>query len=296
MKTREVIQPELTTSFPTDNWIAVADKPNEWLTLAPGRYCKTHTEIAGSTPSWGSSRDPGYWMRLAKCCSGTANMLGRYIRLEYNHPEWLNLAEIAVYPHESGSGNLITPDTTVTKSSGYNGDTYPGKNFVDGSNGTFVCTSGYDVPWIEVDMGSINPIYRIVITNRDKNECPVCLPRVLGTKLIIMDNNRNILYTSDPIAISSQTYTWFPPEKAVYSDLSLDDGPRNRQTAYGDNGSVSCDRYCGGIGGRPWNGELPESWNGARCAGYDPDIGGCYTTFSRPGAGCVCEPTGTGWK
>jgi hypothetical protein len=300
-KTREVIQPELTTSFPTDNWIAVADKPNEWLSLTtnaqnPGRYCKTHTEVAGSTPGWGSSNAPGSWMRLAKCCAGTANMLGRYIRLEYNHPECLNLAEIAVYADEASSDNRITTETAVTKSSGYSGDVAPSKNFVDGSNGTIVHSSCFDVPWIEVDMGSTTPMFRIVITNRDKNECPVCLPRVLGTKLIIMDNNRNQLYISDPIAIASQTYTWFPPETAVYSDLPLSSGPRPRQTAYGNNGSVSCDRYCGGIGGRPWNGELPESWNGARCAGYAPDIGGCYNTFSRPGAGCVCEPTGTGWK
>ena len=298
-KTREVIQPELTTSFPTDNWIAVADKPNEWLTLAtnaqiPGRYCKTHTEVAGSTPNWGSSREPGPWMRLAKCCAGTANMLGRYIRLQYNSTDYLNLAEIAVYPNESVSGNLITPDTAVTKSSGVN--YYPAKHFVDGIQNNFTHTDLEKNPWIEVDMGSTTPMYRIVITNRDKNECPVCLPRVLGAKLIIMDNNRNTLYTSDPIAISSQTYTWFPPETAVYSDLPLGDGPRQRQIAYGDDGSVSCDRYCGGLGGRPWNGELPQSWNGARCAGYAPDIGGCYTTFSRSGAGCVCEPTGTGWK
>lgn len=291
-KTREVIQPELTTSFPTDNWIAVADKPNEWLTFTPGRYCKTHTEVAGSTPSWGSSREPGQWMRLAKCCAGTANMLGRYIRLEYNRRECLNLAQIAVYPSESVSDNLITPNTVVTKPSSWGNDYFPTRNFVDGVGNSFVHTSCGDVPWIEVDMGSITPMFRIVVTNR--KDC--CAERILGTKLVILNEKRERIYTSDPIAISSQTYTWFPPETAVYSDLPLGDGPRRRQVAYGDNGSVSCDRYCGGIGGKPWNGELPESWNGARCAGYAPDIGGCYTTFSRSGAGCVCEPTGTGWK
>jgi len=296
-KTREVIQPELTTSFPTDNWIAVADKSNEWLTLAtqqqiPGRYCKTHTEVAGSTPGWGSSNAPGSWMRLAKCCSGNANMLGRYIRLEYNRPECLNLAQIAVYPDESVSGNLITPNTVVSKSSGYYGDQFPNRNFIDGVGNSFVHSSCFDVPWIEVDIGSTTPIFRIVITNR--KDC--CKERILGTKLIIMDTNRNRIYTSDPVATVNLTYTWFPPETAVYGDLPLGRGPRPRQTAYGDNGSVSCDRYCGGIGGRPWNGELPQSWNGAKCVGYAPDIGGCYNTFSRPGAGCVCEPTGTGWK
>ena len=296
-KTRQVIQPELTTSFSEDNWIAVADKPNEWLTLAtnaqnPGRYCKTHTEVAGSTPGWGSSNAPDSFMRLAKCCAGTANMLGRYIRLEYNHQECLNLAQIAVYADEASSDNRITPDKAVSKSSGWYGDGFPNKNFVDGVGNSFVHTSCFDVPWIEVDMGSTTPIFRIVITNR--KDC--CAERILGTKLIIMDTNRNRIYTSDPVATVNSTYTWFPPETAVYGDLQLGRGPRPRQIAYGDNGSVSCDRYCGGIGGRPWNGELPQSWNGAKCVGYAPDIGGCYNTFSRSGAGCVCEPTGTGWK
>jgi len=204
----------------------------------------------------------------------------------------LNLAQIAVYPDESVSGNLITPNTGVSKSSGWYGDGFPNRNFVDGVGNSFVHTSCHDVPWIEVDIGSTTPIFRIVITNR--KDC--CAERILGTKLIIMDTNRNRIYTSDPVATVNSTYTWFPPETGVYGDLQLGRGPRPRQTAYGDNGSVSCDRYCGGIGGRPWNGELPQSWNGAKCVGYAPDIGGCYTTFSRPGAGCVCEPTGTGWK
>ena len=294
--TREVIQPELTTSFPTDNWIAVADKPNEWLTLAtpqqiPGRYCKTHTEVAGSTPSWGSSKNPGSWARLAKCCAGSANMLGRYIRLEYNKVSCLNLGEIEVYPDEI-TNNLITSNTVITKPSGWYGDGFPNRNFKDGSQNSFVHSSCFDVPWIEIDMGSTTPIYRIII----KNRVDCCKERILEAKLVILDSKRNRIYTSDPVATVNSTYTWFPPQPAVYGDLPLGDGPRKRQIAYGDNGSVSCDRYCGGIYGRPWNGELPQSWNGAKCVGYAPDIGGCYNTFSRPGAGCVCEPTGTGWK
>jgi hypothetical protein len=40
----------------TDNWIAVDNAPNEWVTFtrAHNRLCKTHTQIAGSTPAWGT--------------------------------------------------------------------------------------------------------------------------------------------------------------------------------------------------------------------------------------------------
>jgi len=59
-----------------------------------------------------------------------------------------------------------------------------------------------------------------------------------------------------------------------------------KQRIYGNNGSVSCDTYCGGVGGGPWNGELPRSWNGARA------VGGFITGSTD----CICQPTGTGWR
>jgi hypothetical protein len=298
MQKREVTNPSLTATFPVDNWIAVGDKPNEWLTLwnHGNRYCKTHSEVTQSEdgnaylPTWGSQTNPAGWERLVKCCDGPATMLGRYIRLEYDRRECLNLAHIAVYPNKRTDSNLITPNTIVTKSSGHEGDIFPSKNFVVGNS--FVHTSCYDVPWIEVDMGATVNMYRIVVTNR--KDC--CQFRVIGTRLVILDDKRNRIYTSDQINTSASSYTWFPPTTEVYNDVKLGDGPKKRQTCYGNNGSVSCDRYCRGIGGGPWNGELPRSWNGAQCAGYDSDIGGCYTTFRRSGAGCVCEETGTGWS
>jgi hypothetical protein len=69
-KSRQVSMTGLTSAFTNDNWIAVGDKDNEWLTLNRGgdRYCKTHTEVAGSVPAWGTTAAPGAWERLAKCC------------------------------------------------------------------------------------------------------------------------------------------------------------------------------------------------------------------------------------
>ena len=64
---RTLIQTNLTSNG--DNWIAVGDKPNEWLTLndVDGRYCKTHTEVAGGTPGWTNNYLTNF-ERLAKCC------------------------------------------------------------------------------------------------------------------------------------------------------------------------------------------------------------------------------------
>jgi hypothetical protein len=56
----------------TDNWIAVNNAPNEWVTFnrAGNRLCKTHTQVAGSTPAWGTqanARGQGF-TRAAECC------------------------------------------------------------------------------------------------------------------------------------------------------------------------------------------------------------------------------------
>jgi hypothetical protein len=223
MSSRQVIQPELPNSFSGDNWIAVGDKENEWLTLNNGnnRYCRTHSEVtkneSGSSwlPSWGSQREPRGWERLAKCCGGDKELLGRYIRLQFDHVECLNIAQIEVYSKETG-GNIITPSTPVTKPDGwvYPNDYYPAKNLVDGTGNSFAHTSCHNVPWIEVDLGQSVPIQRIVVVNR--KDC--CKERIVGTTLIIMDGARKITYNAIKITTTHDRYTYFPPLTTVYGD------------------------------------------------------------------------------
>ena len=247
MRTRQITNPELTASFPGDNWIAVSDSDNEWLTLnqAGGRYCKTYTEVAGGTPGWGSTRNAGGWERLAKCCGGAGAFQGRYIRLQYNHVECLNLAQIQVYSTENESSIISIPASAVSKSSGYtvswpywatnsywhwwtgwrsynyiatayNYDAYPNQNVVNGSGNSFVHTSCGDVPWIQIDLGGISPIYKVVVTNR--RDC--CQDRILGTSLMIYNAQQRPIYTSLPITTTNAKYTWFPPSTTVYADYS----------------------------------------------------------------------------
>uniref|UniRef100_A0A6C0KUG7 DUF7495 domain-containing protein n=1 Tax=viral metagenome TaxID=1070528 RepID=A0A6C0KUG7_9ZZZZ len=221
MASRIVINPELTSEFPGDNWIAVGDADNEWLTLNRGdnRYCKTHTEVANYLPDWGTKRDPSGWERLAKCCGGSALTQGRYIRFQYNHVECLNLAQVQVYTSQDDSTGIVTPNTHVSRSSaGYWGGIFPERNFVDGGGNTFVHTSCGDVPWVMVDLGAVTPIYKVVLTNR--HDC--CLERVLGTTLIILNGQMKPVYNSAPIISVNQTYTYFPPSKGVYPDLNGD--------------------------------------------------------------------------
>lgn len=88
--------------------------------------------------------------------------------------------------------------------------------------------------------------------------------------------------------------------------------PRTK-TVIANNGSVSCDTYCDGVGGRSWNGELPHDWYGAKCIGTTVSGNTCstvpgmskgpYCTGNPPASApygcpqnCVCQETGTGWN
>jgi hypothetical protein len=70
----------------------------------------------------------------------------------------------------------------------------------------------------------------------------------------------------------------------------------NRKVVHGNNGTVTCDAYCAGSpwDNGPWNGELPASWNGAKCVDTSNPSVGC-NKLANTQINCTCEKTGTGW-
>jgi len=93
------------------------------------------------------------------------------------------------------------------------------------------------------------------------------------------------------------------PTQNTYIKTVLTDTPQT-QIIIGNNGTVSCDKYCSGSQGGPTNNELPPSWNGAKCVGVvgpaEQQQAGCYKNFSipdnQPTSSCICMQTGTGWN
>jgi len=53
-----------------DNWMAVGDKQNQWITYntAENRLCKVHDQVVPFLPGWGNTTDPVPFFRGAKCC------------------------------------------------------------------------------------------------------------------------------------------------------------------------------------------------------------------------------------
>lgn len=164
----------------------------------------------------GLNGNPAYMGYVKLPTGGLEPVVGRYIRMDYDHQECLNLAQILVFSSEGGP-NVITAATKVTKSSGYQGDIYPSRNFVNQRGGSylnFVHTSCGDVPWIEVDLGSTMRVYKIIVWNRQ--DC--CQGRIQGTVLSVLNEEREKVYIANPIRTTNSSYTWFPPNGDVLVD------------------------------------------------------------------------------
>jgi len=163
----------------------------------------------------GMNGNPAYMGYVKTPLPKQEPIFGRYVRLDYNRVECLNLAQIFVYSY--GGMNAIRSSTKVTKSSGYQGDMYPSANFVNqkgNQQGNFVHTSCGDVPWIEVDLGETMYISKIVVWNRA--DC--CQARILGTVLSVLNEDREKIYVSNPIQTVNQSYTWMLPNGQVFPD------------------------------------------------------------------------------
>lgn len=100
-----------------------------------------------------------------------------------------------------------------------------------------------------------------------------------------------------PLVLSSigASQGMLPRPTPSVTPTTLSVGPPPQQTVRGNNGTVTCQRYCQGLNGTSWNGELPQHWNGAKCVGTpeNPSLG-CYSTSPNYIA-CSCEKTGRGW-
>ena len=69
------------------------------------------------------------------------------------------------------------------------------------------------------------------------------------------------------------------------------------KTVFANNGTVSCETYCGGYQGGSWNNELPADWNGAKCVGTNRPSIDCNTAPGlTTGFKCDCTPSDTGWN
>jgi hypothetical protein len=66
------------------------------------------------------------------------------------------------------------------------------------------------------------------------------------------------------------------------------------RTVFRNDGSTSCSNYCAGANGRPWNDELPLTWNGATCVGTQSSTS-CDAATRGKALKCQCQANFKGW-
>jgi len=133
--------------------------------------------------------------------TGTVN--ARYVRIEYADAlvsRYLQIAGIRVY--NSAGENIITTSMTVTASS--NAGTVL-TNVLDGDIGTFFHSNLETSPWLEIDLGSEQAIYKVEFVNR--GDC--CRGRIASARMVLKNNSGTVVYTSNRMTLKDGVTTTY---------------------------------------------------------------------------------------
>ena len=126
---------------------------------------------------------------------------GRYVVISTDvSPEHiLNVAEIQVFDENKVN---VSQGKTVTKSSGWQGDQFPGANLVDGNTNNFAHTSGNagESPWMSIDLGADTNVSLIKVFNR--TDC--CQGRLAGALVQVLDSLGGVVFTSPPLTAAME--------------------------------------------------------------------------------------------
>jgi hypothetical protein len=112
----------------------------------------------------------------------------------------INLGELEVFDQ---AGTNIALNTTVTGGPGNHG-AGPWANLTDGKYGSFAHTQGDGESFVEVDLGAVKEIAKIVISNR--KHC--CQDRLGGAKIELLDGSRANVTTTPAIVSDKMKLTY----------------------------------------------------------------------------------------
>jgi hypothetical protein len=137
---------------------------------------------------------------------GTELPEGRYVRIElpsgtYDEENILNLGELEVFDESDTNIALNTPVTGGPWGAHGGG---PYENLTDGNYSNLAHTTGDGVPFMQVDLGGVHKIKKVVITNR--SDC--CKERAVDAKVIILAANGTTVVKETPaITTTAAKYT-----------------------------------------------------------------------------------------
>ncbi len=147
--------------------------------------------------------------------SGPVLPKAQYVRVEKpsaNYPaNVINLGELEVFDK---AGTNIALNATVTGGPGPAHSAGPFNRLTDGNatglmSGNFAHTTGDGVSFLQVDLGAVKEIAKVVITNRGNNESGSCCGNRLGdAKLILLDAGNTAVKTTAVIDTTKSKITY----------------------------------------------------------------------------------------
>jgi hypothetical protein len=194
------------------------------------------------------------------CSSDTQPPLNvRYVTVRANvNGDCLQISQIVVNALVNGSIVNVAPNGTIVYASpSWSNMTNP-KTAIDGTLAPrahpniyhSICRKG--TGW-SLDLGQTYPVTQIKYYNR--SDC--CSQRANGMKIYLIDESKNNI-------LKVLTLTG-----ALEQSFNISTGTSSAietKTVNGNNGTVSCDRFCGGYDGHMWHpGTLPGYWKGSIC-------------------------------
>lgn len=167
---------------------ATAQSPNSSATVATGTFS------GGAGTAFGAGG------------GGTGTIVARYIRFQYattnSSARYINIAGVKVYTSLAG-GNIINSSMTTSALDTHSAS-FPPSNFVDNNDNTMYHSGGNPNPWVMVDLGSEQFIYKVELTNR--GDC--CRSRIGGLTLQLRNNNSTTIYTSNQMMLKNGSTTY----------------------------------------------------------------------------------------
>lgn len=135
---------------------------------------------------------------------------------------------------------------------------------------------------------------------------PAVIGGIIGLVIFLLIIIFVILFWPEPVNTATKSHTvagnGLPDTSSTYKSSSGGTGYASlqAQTVYGNDGSVSCTKYCAGKGGKSWNDQLPLDWNGAICVKALADKVTCDDVPKTidpeiKNINCVCRASGKGW-
>lgn len=158
-----------------EKWLADLDKPIEWesprIVSHSGRDKKEAKPPQPTKPS---------------------KVAGRFVRIEpiKGHRGFVTISEVEIF----SAGKNLARSGTAKQSSDYGPGSAAAKAIDGTKDGTFAscsCTLEQTDPWLEIDLGAVNPIDHILVYNRN-DACPERLDNVTVS---ILDQDRKVTAT-----------------------------------------------------------------------------------------------------